>query len=394
MADLQEYEAKRHAGKTPEPLKTKRRRKRGAPIFVVQRHSARALHYDLRLERDGALMSWALPRGVPLRGGERSLAVHVEDHPLEYATFAGDIPAGEYGGGWVEVWDHGTYEVLKERPDGTLTVILHGERLNGEWALVPAKLDGQERNWLIIRADKLGALGKAQAHEPMLAKPAKRLPSGSDWAFEIAWDGTRALSPMEGARARFEHAGGKKLDARCKQLLARMPRAIRASECVLDGVIWDLDEGVAYLAFDLLELDGVPLARRAVGAPSHAARGVARRPRRRGAPLEGLRRRRGPARSRPSPEPRRRGQTPRLPLPRRRRQRRLAPAGVAAAGAIAVQLRGLARSRVPLATTGTNAIPGSDPQIAGQTPVLRSWRQAQATGSTRARAARRCRRAC
>jgi DNA ligase D-like protein (predicted 3'-phosphoesterase) len=259
MADLQEYEAKRHAGKTPEPLKTKRRRKRGDPIFVVQRHSARQLHYDLRLERDGALMSWALPRGVPLRGGERSLAVHVEDHPLEYATFAGDIPAGQYGGGWVEVWDHGTYEVLKERPDGTLTVILHGERLHGEWALVPAKLDGQERNWLIIRADKLGALGDAQAHEPMLAKPAKRLPSGAEWAFEIAWNVTRALSPMVGARARFEHAGGKKLDARCKELLARMPRAIRASECVLDGAIWELEEGVAYLAFDLLELDGVAL---------------------------------------------------------------------------------------------------------------------------------------
>jgi bifunctional non-homologous end joining protein LigD len=259
MADLQEYEAKRHAGKTPEPLKRKRRRKRGDPIFVVQRHSARRLHYDLRLERDGALMSWALPRGVPLRGGERWLAVHVEDHPLEYATFAGDIPAGQYGGGWVEVWDHGTYEVLKERPDGTLTVILHGERLNGEWALVPAKLDGEERNWLIIRADKLGALGKAQEHQPMRAKPAKRLPSAADWAFEIAWNGTRALSPMEGARARFEHAGGKKLDARCKDLLARMPRAIRSSECVLDGVIWELDEGVAYLAFDLLELDGVPL---------------------------------------------------------------------------------------------------------------------------------------
>ncbi|MDX6617700.1 MAG: bifunctional non-ous end joining protein LigD [Gaiellales bacterium] len=259
MADLEEYQAKRHAGKTPEPLKSKRKRKRGDPIFVVQRHSARRLHYDLRLERDGALMSWALPRGVPVRGGERSLAVHVEDHPLEYATFEGDIPAGQYGAGWVEVWDHGTYEVVKERPDGTLTVILHGERLQGEWALVPARLDGEERNWLIVRADKMGALGKARTYTPMLAKPAKRIPSGGDWAFEIAWDGTRALAPMEGAKARFEHAGGQKLDARCKQLLARMPRAIRSSECVLDGVIWELDEGVAYVVFDLLELDGLPL---------------------------------------------------------------------------------------------------------------------------------------
>jgi bifunctional non-homologous end joining protein LigD len=183
----------------------------------------------------------------------------VEDHPLEYATFEGDIPAGQYGAGWVEVWDHGTYEVVKERPDGTLTVILHGERLQGEWALVPARLDGEERNWLIVRADKMGALGKARTYTPMRAKPAKRIPSGDDWAFEIAWDGTRALAPMEGAKARFEHAGGQKLDARCKQLLARMPRAIRSSECVLDGVIWELDEGVAYVVFDLLELDGLPL---------------------------------------------------------------------------------------------------------------------------------------
>jgi bifunctional non-homologous end joining protein LigD len=259
MAGLEQYDAKRNAGETPEPLRRKRRRKRGEPIFVVQRHSARRLHYDFRLERDGALMSWALPRGVPLRGGERSLAVHVEDHPLEYATFAGEIPAGQYGGGWVEIWDHGTYEVVKERPDGTLTVILHGERLHGEWALVPARLDGEERNWLIIRADKLGALGKARTYEPMRAKPAKRIPSGDGWAFEIAWDGTRALSPMEGAKARFEHAGGKKLDARCKELLARMPRAIRSSECVLDGVLWELDEGVAYVVFDLLELEGAVL---------------------------------------------------------------------------------------------------------------------------------------
>ena len=133
MADLEEYRAKRRAGNTPEPLESSRKRKRGDPIFVVQRHSARRLHYDLRLERDGVLLSWALPRGVPLRAGERSLAVHVENHPLEYATFEGDIPAGQYGAGWVEVWDRGTYEIQRERPDGTLTVILHGDKLEGEW---------------------------------------------------------------------------------------------------------------------------------------------------------------------------------------------------------------------------------------------------------------------
>jgi len=263
MADLGSYQSKRRAGKTPEPLtskpKPKPKRRRGDPIFVVQRHSARRLHYDFRLERDGVLLSWALPRGVPLRAGERSLAVHVEDHPLEYATFEGDIPAGQYGAGWVEVWDHGTYEVQRERPDGTLTVVLRGERLQGEWALVPARLDGEERNWLIVRAAKEGALGKPRTYAPMRAKPAVRVPAGESWAFEIAWEGTRALSPMEGAKARFEHTAGEKLDARTRELLARMPRAVRTSECVLDGVICQFDEGVAYVVFDVLEIEGAVL---------------------------------------------------------------------------------------------------------------------------------------
>jgi DNA ligase D-like protein (predicted 3'-phosphoesterase) len=256
---LEEYRAKRHAGKTPEPLKPKRKRKRGDPQFIVQRHSARRLHYDLRLERDGVLLSWALPRGVPLRAGERALAVHVEDHPLEYADFEGEIPAGQYGAGYVELWDRGTYEVVRERPDGTLTVILHGGKLKGEWALVPARLDGEERNWLIVRAAKDDAPGEQLRYEPMLPREAKRVPAGSDWAFEIAWDGVRALAPMEGTRAHFVHAGGGELDERTKQLLGRMPRAVRTSDCVLDGVICSFDEGVVYVVCDLLDLEGASL---------------------------------------------------------------------------------------------------------------------------------------
>jgi DNA ligase D-like protein (predicted 3'-phosphoesterase) len=256
---LEEYRAKRHAGKTPEPLKTSRKRKRGDPRFIVQRHSARRLHYDLRLERDGVLLSWALPRGVPLRAGERALAVHVEDHPLEYADFEGEIPDGQYGAGYVELWDRGTYELVRERPDGTLTVILHGGKLEGEWALVPAKLDGEERNWLIVRAAKDGAPGPQRAYEPMLPRPAKRVPTGSDWAFEIAWDGVRALAPMEGTRAHFQHDAGDELEERTRKLLGRMPRAVRTSDCVLDGVICSFDEGVVYVVIDLLELEGASL---------------------------------------------------------------------------------------------------------------------------------------
>src|SRR3954470_21259379 len=167
---LAEYQRKRDPAQTPEPFTGKKAGKQ--PIFVVQRHDARRLHYDFRLEIDGALASWAVPKGVPLEHGQRALAVHVEDHPLDYATFEGEIPQGQYGAGTVEIWDHGTYELLEEKPDGGLTVRLDGERLQGVWTLVPAHLSGEEKNWLILRkrADAPPkARGKATVYSPMLA---------------------------------------------------------------------------------------------------------------------------------------------------------------------------------------------------------------------------------
>src|SRR5207247_3789313 len=121
------------------------------PIFVVQRHDARRLHYDFRLERHGALASWAVPKGVPLEPGQRALAVHVEDHPLDYATFAGEIPKGNYGAGTVEIWDNGTYELVEEKADGGPTARRPGRRLDGTWTLGPPHLGGNEKNWLILR---------------------------------------------------------------------------------------------------------------------------------------------------------------------------------------------------------------------------------------------------
>ena len=141
---LGEYRRKRDPARTPEPFAAGGAPSE-APIFVVQRHDARRLHYDFRLERNGALASWAVPKGVPLEPGARSLAVHVEDHPLEYAAFEGEIPEGQYGAGSVEVFDHGTYELIDEKRDGRLTVRLHGSRLRGEWTLVPARLNGKAR---------------------------------------------------------------------------------------------------------------------------------------------------------------------------------------------------------------------------------------------------------
>src|SRR5205807_5907924 len=153
---LREYRRKRNLLSTSEPGGSRRSRRVKEPIFVVQRHDARSLHYDFRLEKDGALASWAVPKGVPLEPGQQHLAVHVEDHPLEYATFEGEIPKGQYGAGTVEIWDSGTYELLEEKKNGGLTVRLHGARLNGIWALVPAHLSGDEKNWLIVRKREEG----------------------------------------------------------------------------------------------------------------------------------------------------------------------------------------------------------------------------------------------
>src|SRR5690348_5651569 len=113
---LSDYRRKRDPKATPEPFTGKKRSKE--PIFVIQRHDARRLHYDFRLERDGALASWAVPNGVPLDPGQRHLAVHVEDHPLDYATFEGEIPQGSYGAGTVEIRDSGTYDLLEEKRNG------------------------------------------------------------------------------------------------------------------------------------------------------------------------------------------------------------------------------------------------------------------------------------
>ena len=183
VAPLKDYERKRSRSKTPEPFgpgQSAERRRGKAPIFVVQRHDARRLHYDFRLERDGVLLSWAVPKGVPLEPGTQHLAVHVEDHPLTYATFEGEIPAGNYGAGTVEIWDQGTYELVEEKPDGGMTVQLHGERLQGPWTLVAAKLGGDPKNWLLVKkktdtpAPAEGALLLADARHARRRGPGRR----------------------------------------------------------------------------------------------------------------------------------------------------------------------------------------------------------------------------
>jgi len=273
--NLSEYERKRDSKQTPEPFGSKRGRgKPRGPIFVVQRHDARRLHYDFRLERDGALASWAVPKGVPLEPGEQHLAVHVEDHPLEYASFEGEIPKGNYGAGTVEIWDHGTYELLEEKRDGGLTVRLHGARLDGTWALVPARLSGDEKNWLILRKREEGReTGSRRRYAPMLATLTEELPRGDGWEFEPKWDGYRALGYVRGGEAKLYSRNGNDLTQRFAAVAHELVKALRTPDAVVDGEVVALDgdgkasfsamqQGstrLAYEVFDVLEADGEPL---------------------------------------------------------------------------------------------------------------------------------------
>ncbi len=275
MAKLSEYRRKRDPKETPEPFGGKKRGKQ--PIFVVQRHDARRLHYDFRLERNGALASWAVPKGVPLEPGQRALAVHVEDHPLEYATFEGVIPKGQYGAGPVEIWDNGTYELVEEKKDGGLTVRLHGQRLEGVWTLVPAKLDGNPKNWLLLKKREEGAAepGERRKYKPMLATLESTVPQGDGWLFEVKWDGYRAVADVRGGDATLTSRNDNDLTGRFESVAKEIAKAAKTPDCVLDGEVCAIGEDgratfsamqqgksgtrYVYVVFDVLEVEGKPL---------------------------------------------------------------------------------------------------------------------------------------
>ena len=269
MSKLEAYNAKRDRSRTPEPFEGASGG--GKPLFVVQKHAARSLHYDFRLERDGVLASWAVPKGVPLEVGTRALAVHVEDHPLEYGSFEGEIPAGQYGAGKVEIWDRGTYELIEVKPDGGLTVRLAGQRLRGVWTLVPARLDGKEANWLLIR--KRDESMPEAVYRPMLATLAEAPPASGSWLYEVKFDGYRALAYVGGGSCRLTSRSANDLTSRFAGVAAAVARLVGSRGAVLDGEVCALDERgrpsfsamqqgsgrLVYYAFDCLELDGEPL---------------------------------------------------------------------------------------------------------------------------------------
>ncbi|MCA1834239.1 MAG: non-homologous end-joining DNA ligase [Actinomycetota bacterium] len=278
---LREYKRKRRFDVTPEPA--------GEVVppgetltFMIHKHHARRLHYDLRLERNGVLASWAVPKGLPEEPGIRHLAVHVEDHPMEYGKFEGSIPKGEYGAGEVRIFDRGTYEA-PEWTDKKITIRLHGERLQGEYHLVNTR----DKDWLIFRSRTSPPQFTGAAPpvvEPMMATGGAQPFDSKDWVFEVKWDGVRTL-------ALIDHDKVKLLSRRVRDVTAQYPELEKiASQLsgfngLLDGEIVSLDDRgrpsferlqqrsatskpgqalvqshpIEYVVFDLLWLDGESL---------------------------------------------------------------------------------------------------------------------------------------
>jgi bifunctional non-homologous end joining protein LigD len=259
-----------------------------APVgdsFVIQQHHATALHHDVRLEMyNGAvpvLVSWAVPKGLPRRRGDRHLAIRTEDHPIEYASFAGTIPEGEYGGGVVRIFDQGSYELV-DRNEERLTIRLHGDRLMGRWHLVKTGVERGKEQWLAIMSEDQRPPGDAPpAAKPMLATLADEAFDAPEWVFEPKWDGVRAIAICS-EDIRLISRNDKDITVAYPEL-HDLPRQVVALDAMLDGEIVAFDDGtpsfqrlqqrmhlrdqrrieemakripVVYMVFDLLFIDG------------------------------------------------------------------------------------------------------------------------------------------
>lgn len=237
---LSTYRAKRDPQKTPEPMGSKKvtaRKARANNTFVIQEHHARALHWDFRLEHGGVLVSWALPKGLPIDPKVNHLAVHTEDHPLDYAKFQGSIPRGEYGGGDVTIWDHGTYDCEKWRDD-EVKVVLRGTKASGRYVLFPTK----GKNWMIHRMDPVPTdYEKMPAQiRPMLAEAGELPRVSDDWAVEFKWDGVRAMVYVEGGQVRARTRNDNDLVATFPEL-RDIGLFLGSRSAILDGEIVALD---------------------------------------------------------------------------------------------------------------------------------------------------------
>ena len=283
-ARLKKYRTKRDFSATPEPPPADAP-SQDAPRFVIHEHHARRLHWDLRLERDGVLASWAIPKGLPETPGENRFAAATEDHPLEYLDFAGEIPAGQYGAGRISIWDRGTFECLKWEPR-KVEVALHGERVQARYALFPIDKEDPPKDWMIHRMDPPSDPAREPMPRrivPMLARPGALPAEDARWAFEIKWDGVRAIAYASPGELRLESRNLNDITDKYPEL-ARIDRALGSRSAVLDGEIVAFDSAgrpsfsalqqrmqlttreqarrqmksrpVTYMIFDLLWLDG------------------------------------------------------------------------------------------------------------------------------------------
>lgn len=265
------YRSKRDAGRTPEPVPAAAPAPGEGNSFVIHEHHARRLHYDFRLERDGVLVSWAVPKNLPETTSVNHLAVRTEDHPLEYGAFEGTIPKGEYGAGTVRIWDAGTYVTEKFRDDEVI-VVLAGSRISGRYALIRTGGD----QWLAHRMKDQQAFAFNEL-APMLATHGEVARLDPDrWAFEGKWDGYRLLVETDRGRVRLRSRSGRDVTGEYPQLRT-LGDGFAEHHAVLDGELVALDDAgvpsfaamqnsartarLEFWAFDLLYLDGRPLLR-------------------------------------------------------------------------------------------------------------------------------------
>ncbi|HVM09709.1 MAG TPA: DNA polymerase ligase N-terminal domain-containing protein [Acidimicrobiales bacterium] len=261
---LDKYQSMRDFEKTAEPsgasdATISEHERSGKPRFVVQEHHATALHWDFRLERDGVLVSWAVPKGIPPDPRVNNLAVHTEDHPLSYFDFAGEIPKGEYGGGMVHLWDQGTYEELKWS-DREVMVVLHGQRARGQYVLF--KTDG--RNWMMHRMDPPEDPSRELLPDaprpvaPIEVPTLDDVPASS--RFLVAWPrAERVAVAIEGGRCEAWRADGKQVDDDW-QVLRPFGRAVGSLPVVLVGQLFKTkgtkkDPGT-FMIDDVVWIDG------------------------------------------------------------------------------------------------------------------------------------------
>jgi bifunctional non-homologous end joining protein LigD len=259
---LDEYRRKRDARRTPEPVPAAKPEPASDNRFVIQQHHARSLHWDVRLERDGVLVSFAVPRGLPRDQVRNHLAKHTEDHPLEYLDFSGEIPAGEYGGGRMIIHDRGTYETDKWRDD-EIGVTFHGDRTTGRYIFFQTA----GNDWMVRRMDppEPGWQPMPEAVEPMLATEAAGLPpDDADWGYEMSWGGRRTLAYVSGGRVRLTSDGNDVTSWYPE--IRPLGEALAPTEAVLDGEI---------VAFDGPAVSPAKLAKRKEPRDTAAARRAA-----------------------------------------------------------------------------------------------------------------------